>query len=288
MKKAQINYIKLLILAIVFLLIMIPLIVKVRKAAEGASRITECKASVEAHARAHIMGFDLAAEIRCPTKELLVKTNNPTTIKSTLANEMAECWDIFKEGKHELFDIEGVYCAICSRIKFKETNMKIDGFAQYLVSTPKPSQKPGNKLTYADYLAGYKTPSAESYAEDILSKRGTDMPIDTSKNYSTLFVYAKGKDAMSNLKDAVGGTGKAMAITGVASGAAAGIAVVLLGSNPIGWVTAGAIVVGAGIAAVWTYFAGEPPEWMALTVLTEYTQEELSRYNCKYLEVEQS
>ena len=58
--------------------------------------------------------------------------------------------------------------------------------------------------------------------------------------------------------------------------------------NPVGWVTAGFIVIGAGATAVYTYFAGEPPAWMALTTLIEFTQQELSNYGCEILAVSQS
>ena len=51
------------------------------------------------------------------------------------------------------------------------------------------------------------------------------------------------------------------------------------------------VVVGvvAGVAtAIWTIFAGEPPEWMAFTALTEYKKENLKEYGCEYLEISQS
>jgi hypothetical protein len=287
-KKAQMEYIKILILAIIFLLVAIPLVIKIQKVEKEASREAACKTSVEMHARSHIKGFDLSGNIKCPTKDLTVTTSKPEEIKKTFADEMAECWGIFGEGKLELFSGEGIYCAVCSRINFKDKNEKIMGFSEFLIKTKMPS----NKVTYLDYLTGYKTPNAELYAQDILSRKPVDIQIDTSKTYSTIFVYAKGKAAINNLEDAVGGKGKAMAITGVAGGVAAGAGAVtialFLGSNPIGWATAGAIIIGAGAAAVLTYFAGEPSVWMALTTLTEYTQPELQSYGCKYLEVEQS
>lgn len=286
-KKAQASYLKIVLIAIAFLVIILPFVWRIGEQTAYASRITACKASVEANAQLHIGGLDFSKNIKCPTKELTIKTKDQDEIKRILADEMAECWGIFGQGKLHLFKEKGIYCAICSRIDFN-TKESIGTFSEYLLKT----KKPNSEVTYADYLVGYKTPNAETYAEDILAKSGTDITIDPSKTYSTLFIYAKGKDDIGNLKDAVGGTGKAVAIAGLAGGTVAGagsvIALFLLGSNPVGWVTAGFIVVGAGGTALYTYYAGEPPVWMALTTLTEYSKEELDRYQCKYLPVEQS
>jgi len=286
MKKAQVS---LLAVLIIVLLIGIPItyfIATTKERMGDTARKESCIISVKTNAEARQGKTIFEENVKCPAKLLTITEKEDNKIKRTLADEMAECWEIFGGGKSELFDEEGVYCAVCSVVDFKDKNKKIGGFSEYLLKTNMRS--PRNKLVYADYLSVYKTPNAEKYAEDILSKGGADTTIDTSNTYSTLFIYAKGKDAISDLKDALGGTGKAVAITGLAGGAAGGaIAVFLLGSNPVGWVTAGFIVVGAGAFSLYTYFSGEPPEWMALTTLTEYSEQELDRYKCKILPVEQ-
>ena len=64
-----------------------------------------------------------------------------TKIKRILADEVVECWDIFGEGKLELFEKTGIYCAICTRIDFKDKKIKIDDFPEYLLITRKPNTK---------------------------------------------------------------------------------------------------------------------------------------------------
>ncbi|MBD3355090.1 hypothetical protein GF361_03845 [Candidatus Woesearchaeota archaeon] len=289
MKKAQMDYIKAMIITLTFLIIMLAFIsLKLYPAIKESARLTTCKTSVETHAKAHAMKFDFSKNIECPTKELVIKESDKTEIKTKLAKELAECWEIFGKGKLDLFKNEAIYCAVCSRIDFKKDNIIINDFSEFLLTTDMPRKD----ITYADFLAGYSTPKAEKYAEDILSKSGNLPEIDTSKTYSTLFIYAKGKDSISNLKDSVGGTANAVIISGLTGGAAAGIGtaavIFILGSNPVGWITAGAITVGTTVSAIYTYFAGEPPEWMALTLLTEYTEENLDKFNCEYLPVAQS
>ena len=50
-----------------------------------------------------------------------------------IAKQMAGCWDMYLEGKTELFDTDdGNYCAICSRLTFKDKK-QLTGLTKYFI-----------------------------------------------------------------------------------------------------------------------------------------------------------
>ena len=294
-KKSQINYIQLLIIALIFLIIALPLYFKVKKEAEDSARLTQCKASVESNARLHLSGLDFSKNIQCPAKELTIKTKDQTEIKRTLANEMVECWDIFKKGEADLFSGEGTFCAICSRIDFKNKESEVIGFSKFLAETTKPK----SDQTYLAYLNKYSTD--EAYR--VLEKQPTQYNLEeesfpTNKDYAVIFVYAKGKNSIEKLAKFLSAqttAGKigytAAGVSVAAGGVGVGLAAFGILSNPIGW----AIGIAGGIAAVGSLtisFFLDPenvPEWTALTMFSEYSEERLKQeIGCSYLPVEQS
>ena len=79
-------------------------------------------------------------------------------------------------------------------------------------------------------------------------------------------------------------------IAGTVVGATIGI--IVLASNPVGWVAGGIIAISSGIglglvSAGTVLFAGEPPEWAAVTVFVPYNEYELKSLGCQRLEVKQ-
>ncbi len=86
-------------------------------------------------------------------------------IKTLLAREMADCWDMLGRGSYSIFNREmttrndlGAVAVVCSRIRFDETitgnaegqlNIKeISGFNQYLLS----HKVPNHEISYWDFL----------------------------------------------------------------------------------------------------------------------------------------
>lgn len=286
-KKAQASYMKVVLIAIAFLVILLPFVWKIGEQAAEVSRITSCKASVEANAQMHISALDFSKNIKCPTKEITIKTKDQNKIKKQLADEMAECWDIYKQGEENLFSKNGMLCAICSRIDFKDKNAEVKGFSKFLTETKMPRLD----KTYLEYLARYST--EEAY--ELLGKLETsnynldEESFPTNKDYMVIFVYAKGTDAikkLSNFLTAENIGGKVGMVALGAGAVGAGLAVFGIVSNPVGW----GIGIAGIIVAVGSYFL-EPenaPEWSSVTVFTEYTEERLTEIGCEYLPVEQS
>jgi hypothetical protein len=93
------------------------------------------------------------------------KTKAEQQIKTLLAREMADCWDMLGKGAYSIFNREmtarndlGAVAVVCSRIRFDETitgnsegqlNIKeISGFNHYLLS----HKVPNHEISYWDFL----------------------------------------------------------------------------------------------------------------------------------------
>jgi hypothetical protein len=120
-------------------------------------------------------------------------------------------------------------------------------------------------------------------------------PIDTSRRYATIFVYARGDEFIKKLlTTSVTTVGFPIVIAGgimVAAGAAMshfGVGIPLLVSGGKLMVTGLGVATAGGIEA---YFEStlrmEGPEHIAFVALREYNQEELDKLGCKYLPARQ-
>jgi len=293
--KAQISTLKALIISLAFVIILLAFIsLKLYPSMKEASRLAACKSSVETNARSHLSALDFSKNIECPTKEITIKTKEQQEIKKKIADEMVECWDIFKKGEANLFENkDAMFCSICSRIDFKNKYLEVKGFSKFLAET----KKPNSDKTYLEYLARYETGNAAK----VLKEQKTNYNFEqesfpTDKTYMVTFVYAKGKDSIKKLSNflsakttaaKIGYT--AAGISAAAGGIGVGLAAIGILSNPVGW----AIGIGAGIVSIGSlitsYFLDPTnvPEWIALVVFTEYTGENLEEIGCEYLPVAQ-
>lgn len=89
-----------------------------------------------------------------PTKTVKVDPNNKEEIMKSIADEMADCWWMFGEGKLDYLKADGKYhCAICSMTKFDNLiqdeveEISYLEFYEYLRDTGK-----SNTETYLKYL----------------------------------------------------------------------------------------------------------------------------------------
>lgn len=278
------EYLVIIIIALAVIILFTAFQIKTKQAAQSKIPKSICMSSV--YASSGMQQLDIfAKDIRCPTQDIIIKKGTDAEQKRQLANALSDCWEEFGQGKLELFKESNIYCAVCHTIRFADKGKDLTGFSDYLFNTN--MLPPRSDLKYADFLAGYSTPEAEKYAADILKNKGDDT-IHTDRVYSTLFVYAKGKDSIGKLKDVLGGPDNVAIVSGGVAGTTAGIiALFVLGTNPVGWAAAGLIALGTGaIVAYNTYIAGKT-EWMAITVLTEHTQYNLLKYQCNYFPVKQ-
>ncbi len=170
------------------------------------------------------------------------KVSNEEEFYQVLADEMADCWWMFGEGKIDYVGdkaLEKNYCSICTQLAFDDSLREIGAFESgqisqdrlydYLVKTSIAE----GKETYAEYLFGSNdlnniqsliTNHGEN--EERISAFGT---IDLTKQY---FV-------MMGITSKIGNTYK-----WVGSGI-----IFLAFATPVGW-TAGAILVGSGTGIV--------------------------------------
>lgn len=196
-----------------------------------------------------------------------------------VAKKMALCWDMYLEGKEELFETEdNNYCAICSVLTF-EDKILVTGLTNYLIEYDAPGK--GKKYYY--YLT--RTVVNKEIFSEIENSHLNDLHIiDTSKPLSVLFVMGKNVNPGS-------WTGKSSVVTGVyasAGGAVAGLSLLAgfgLCSTGIGC-TIGAFLIGsvtgAGGYLIGSTYNPDLPDTKIL--LWPYTKEDLSQLKCTMLE----
>ncbi len=184
------------------------------------------------------------------TKPEIVKVKTLDEVYKRLADEMADCWWMFGEGKVDYVGEKATkknYCSICSQILFDDSLKNIKGIDES-ISKDKlydylANQKiSGKENTYAEYLFG--TSNVNQLKELVLEQhkvQGTFGNIEIGKQYFVVM----------GITNQVGG------VVGwtIAGGATLGVVLgsIFIASNPIGWI-AGAIIVGGvgaagGIAA---------------------------------------
>ena len=284
--KSQIFYLQYLIFALLALTVILFFFGSIFSHSEERSRLNVCKSTVDLNTRMRISGFDFSKNIICPPKEVIITESEDNKINQQIAEEMVECWEIFRRGELELFTGTGVFCAVCSNIEFKDKEGNFEGFSKFLTET----KMPFSQVSYAEYLAGYSTPEAVR----VLDKELKDNPLFEEKekfpkdrDYAVIFVYAKGKDKVESLLNFItqdtsnGQTG----ITAIGAGSA-GFGLIFLGalSAPAG--SSILIVEGINILRSFIYDLKTTPEWSAITIFSEYSPEKIDEMGCTYLPAE--
>ncbi|MCL5018226.1 MAG: hypothetical protein M1416_00455 [Candidatus Pacearchaeota archaeon] len=124
------------------------------------------------------------------------KVTSDTETYDILANEMADCWWMFGEGKVNYLGEEllpKLYCSICSQITFDDSMGQIfednkisqNAFYNYLATTEISEGK-----SYLEYLNGLK--NSQAIEETLLTNQSAFGEIDFNKHYSiTMGVYSK-------------------------------------------------------------------------------------------------
>ncbi len=231
-----------------------------------------CKSSVYAHFLTKVKGKNIFnTKIDCKTQLINIEKKDNEKSKYIISNAMYDCWDQFGEGKLNLFEDENIYCFVCHHIDFKDKNLIIDDFPEFLATR----RIPKGKKTYLQYLTGYKTENSQILGikdfENIPKER-----IDTSKSndYAVVFTYIKGKEKIEKFFDqtkkigggTVAGVGGVLIITGVVS---TGV---------------GAVIIGGGVLALLSGYFGEADlEWASFIVLRPYNEDMIvNELGCEY------
>jgi hypothetical protein len=289
-----------LILAVAIAVFSMIFINQTKYSASDSIDVTSCYSSVKLNSNLHLRGIEFPTNINCPARKLEVADNtneaegNNAAAKK-VADQMYYCWNQYGEGKLNLFNDDGTFCAVCAFIDVK-TPTPIHKFPDYLTTATVPDQ---SGLDYTSYLTGFSTSKASEVLGVIngntLLQNKDQAGLPTNKKYAVMFVYARGRDRMQAITDhltAQTTAGKVGLVAGLAAGAGSWAAVAIgLGAvtGPIGWIAAGAGV-GTMVAVErisYMFSAENMPQWMAFTALREWdattTQDTLKNdFGCDY------
>lgn len=289
------------IIAITTLVVVLPIMKQGGDAATDAVDRSRCATTVRQHAASQAMVLsEFRTRIDCPTQEIELKqhndddqTKNEAFLK--IGDGLLSCWDDFGRGKLDLFKGEGVYCNICNFAQFKQGSKPktYTGLNEFLAKR----KVPGTSTSYLTQLTGLES---KGFAEVFDNPEDLKVPesavvnaIQSSKVYSTIFVYAKGEEGLQQVKDYVGGNFKVLQY-GVGASIAGGVATgaILFYSGPVGWITAGVVGVivaatgsGATLAAV---LDNDPPQYLAFMSFQQHDPENLKKLNCQDIRYQRS
>ncbi len=292
-KKADsfgLQFIVVLIIVIIFVVIYFVWMKDFRIFGENLSDYTICKNSnlENAKMKLKIGNQPLAERVgnRCKTEYIEVPKDKELDLTT---KKMAGCWDMYLEGKEELFETGGIFspedntfCAICSVLDFEEKE-ELTGLTSYLMENKVPNKE---GLTYYEYFNRVKVTK-----ENIREVKNTELTgklkaIDTEIPQAVIFI--EGKDV--NPGSLTGQSSVVEATKGSAIGVGAGL-VALVGfglcSTGIGCVLGVFLVAGAGVVGGTTgYLIGSDynPDLDTRILLWPYTNEDLNQLDCTILE----
>jgi len=215
---------------------------------------------------------------KCRTEYLTVPKGKETDVT---AKKMAQCWDMYLEGKEELFDTEdNNYCAVCSVLTYKDTK-QIDGLTQYLLTQKGPLTR---GKTYYHYMTNVVV------TNDILQ----ELENHELKKYDTInvqnpqaVIFTMGKNAYpgSTIEEGkIFSTGGGVAIGG-ALGAIAFVLGTAFCTTGVGCVLTLMVLGGtAGGTIGYSLGSSYSADTESRIVLWSYTNQDMAKLKCTVLE----
>lgn len=269
-KGQEASHLKVIIVLAILLIVLLVFTYSAFSDFENTSWASTCKSSIAAHSK-------FSSDIICPTQEITIKTKDQAQAKEDFANAMKTCWDIYGEGKINLFDAQSAnFCEICYIVDLDGPDL--ENMYSYLYTH---RTKVDNKAVfYSDYFAGAPT-----------SIPVQDATLESSKKQAIIFKYVKdSKEFQQELLKLGGSAG-----TGAAGAGAFTIASALLISTPPGWVIA---AVGAGVSTITyaildtgigTKFVEDQVdiESFPSLIITPYEQGALEQMGCEVITAQQ-
>lgn len=171
------------------------------------------------------------------TSPQIEKVNSINETYKVLAEQMADCWWMFGEGKLNYIGdgfTSSLYCSLCSQISFDDSitffpNSEINknNFYNYLSST----NAPGKEVSYLEYMTGIKDSTS---IEQSLRDNSKDFgKINLNKQYYIVMgIFNQIGIATWIAGGVVAGAGVALAI--VTGGASIPLTVAIIGGGAIG------------------------------------------------------
>ena len=190
-----------------------------------------------------------------------IKVKSLDEVYGTLANEMADCWGIFGEGKVDYVGTDFTknnYCSICSQIYFDDSLENLEGVKDKKISKDElydylTNNEYSKDQTYSQYLFG--TNNFGALKQEALQEQGvgTFGKIEIEKQFFVVMVI----------------TNEVGTIPWVLTAAAGTVAGIVIALNPIGWVATGVTIVatsivGSSVGAA--YAEGVEPEIDAIVM----------------------
>jgi len=205
------------------------------------------------------------------------KAKTKEEVYNVLANQMADCWWMFGEGKVNYVEKDllskNLYCSICTQLAFDDSlnalfsNGEIDkkDFYDYLSKT----NISGKEQTYLEYLVGLK--SSQEIKSTLQNSNSDFGKINLGKQYYIV---------MGTVSDV-----SVLKWVGVGVLAGAGVAVIVL-TGGAGTPAVIALALGAGVGGTGGYFAGTVINGMSgssyLTpTIIEANSKDFEALNCK-------
>jgi hypothetical protein len=213
------------------------------------------------------------------------KVKSETEIYSELANQMAECWWMFGEGKLDYVGknafIKENYCSICSQIAFDDSLTTIDGLESGQISQDElydflTIANYSQDKTYAEYLFG--TNDLRMLKQEVSKNQSGEA------SFGTINIGENQYWVVMGITSEVAGRGWKIALGAVAGG----IAGIFTGGILPGAVVGAVFVGGAGevagqvnpeIIAIPVEGDGVPNNFMAPTIV-EMNSEKFGVLNC--------
>lgn len=272
------------ILTIIGILFIFPFIKETKEISEDLTDYHICRDGNIAVVKSRVKLLDwVVAEQgvkHCRTERVKVSKDKEY---ETIAKKMALCWDMYLQGKEEVFETEDAsYCAFCSVLEFENKEKSLNELTGYLADNYVPS----TETKYIKYLTEIEVNDKNKKEFENFDLQNK-LPYDTSKNLAVMFImYKDAYPSLINQPSALtawGGTAVATAagfiITGVSYVAGLGLCSTLVGCS------AGIILIGSA-GGVSGYLIGSDisAKWRAKIMLTEYEQQKLEQLKCTRLE----
>lgn len=264
-----------LILSVAVLMLVINIMSDYFISVKQKAELQTCKNSVIAHASLKFDDFDASNNIDCPIIDVEVKAKTKDAVMYNMAERMAQCWDIYGEGKLQLFEMEPDketnYCAVCHYMTFDDdVEIEMKDFLQYL-ETKKYKDK-----TYMEYLAPYSTKTDLNELEYVPI-------IDTSNDYGIFMVYTKDEYDSPYSVAKIGGVIGGAVTTVLAIVGSTALAII---PEPTITKVGAAALAGVAIGGVSGYMSGDDEKnWKAYVTIQPYNNQFIGNLSCDQLPV---
>ena len=280
MKKGQTANIGNWILIIVGLVVVVLLFYQVKdRLFLDPLEVYDCAGEVALHKKiSSLTKEEVLSDINCPTRDVLIKEDfSDEKTARTIAQEMRWCWDSWGKGEYQLFEEDGVFCHICSMVRFEDTNKEFSSLMPYLAEHTVGS----SDLSYIEYFS--PTHFGEVFSgEDFLAsiEQQSSIPvISSSQDQAIIFYTIKGKDSLTafseRLEATVIGAGATIVVGSIGAIVCTGTVLCAVGASF-------SFVVGTVVTTIANYFTDTLSPYASMMVIQPTDEESIGLLGCTH------